>query len=63
MPIMNKYLYIHILIQSLYNRLFKNWLKNFDIEGEKNVLFCCDELRTMRKKLIAVYFFDKEYQL
>lgn len=47
----------------LYNRLFKNWLKNYDLEGEKNVLFCCDELRTMRKKLIAVYFFDKEYQL
>lgn len=42
----------------LYNKLFNTWLKNYDVEGETCVLNCCDELRTMRKKLIVVYFFD-----
>ena len=42
----------------LYNRLFKKWLKNHDSEIELTCLNCCDELRTMRKKLIAVYFFN-----
>ena len=41
----------------LYNRLFKKWLKEGDY-GETGILYCCDELRTMRKRLIAVYFFD-----
>jgi hypothetical protein len=41
----------------LYNSLFKKWLKDGHYE-EKNILCCCDELRTMRKRLIAVYFFD-----
>ena len=43
---------------TLYNQLFNKWLQNYDIEGETNVLNCCDGLRNMRKKLIVVYFFD-----
>jgi hypothetical protein len=42
----------------MYNILFNKWLKDYDIEGETNVLNCCDGLRNMRKKLIVVYFFD-----
>jgi hypothetical protein len=37
----------------LYNRLFKKWLE----DPENNVLYCCDELRNMRKRLIATYYF------
>lgn len=42
----------------LYNRLFKKWLDRYDLDVENSSLLCCDELRTMRKRLIAVYFFD-----
>lgn len=42
----------------LYNRLFKKWLDRYDLDIENNSLVCCDELRTMRKRLIAIYFFD-----
>lgn len=44
----------------LYNKLFKRWMKNYDINANdgNNFLYCCDELRNMRKRLIAVYFFD-----
>jgi hypothetical protein len=42
----------------LYNKLFQYWLKNNDANTEAVVLECCDELRNMRKKLIAKYFFD-----
>lgn len=42
----------------LYNRLFKKWLKTYDKNVEYCSLDCCDELRNMRKKLIAAYFFD-----
>lgn len=45
----------------LYNKAFKKWLKNHD--SDINYLNCCDELRNMRKRLIAVYFFDDEYTL
>jgi|SRR6056300_782928 hypothetical protein len=46
----------------LYNRLFNKWLKNYEIDHSNNDNFCkCgDELRNMRKKLIAVYFFDDQ---
>ncbi len=37
----------------LYNKLFKKWLQ----DTENNVLYCCDELRNMRKRLIAAYYF------
>jgi hypothetical protein len=42
----------------LYNRLFKKWLANYGTNAEDGSLYCCDELRTMRKKLIATYFFN-----
>jgi hypothetical protein len=45
----------------LYNKLFQMWLKQGS-SAEHKALNCCDELRTMRKKLIAVYFFDDEYE-
>lgn len=46
---------------ALYNKLFKDWLK--DTANENIILHLCDELRTMRKKLIALYFFDDEHAL
>ena len=44
----------------LYNKLFSKWIKNYDIDSSNNNNFlnCCDELRTMRKKLIAIYLFE-----
>lgn len=45
----------------LYNRAFQKWLKNHD--SDINYLDCCDELRNMRKRLIAVYFFDDEFKI
>lgn len=42
----------------LYNKLFQRWLERYDMNIEQNSLICCDELRTMRKRLIAIYFFD-----
>lgn len=42
----------------LYNRLFKEWLDRYDKDSDYCSLNCCDDLRIMRKKLIAVYFFD-----
>lgn len=44
----------------LYNKLFNRWMKNYDINinDGNNYLYCCDELRNMRKKIIAVYFFN-----
>ena len=41
-----------------YNNLFKRWLADNTISLE-----VCKELRIMRKKLIAVYFFDENYAL
>ena len=41
-----------------YNNLFKRWLNDNTISLE-----VCKELRIMRKKLIAVYFFDETYAL
>lgn len=45
----------------LYNELFKKWLKNKD--DENNLLNISDNLRTHRKKLIAIYFFNDNYDL
>lgn len=44
----------------LYNRIFQKWMKHYEIDQNNNDNFCTcgDELRTMRKKLIAVYFFN-----
>lgn len=44
----------------LYNSVFNNWLKNYDSNIEYNSLNCCNELRNMRKKLIAIYFFEEK---
>ena len=40
----------------LYNKLFKQWLE--EPTNDNNILSVCDNLRTMRKKLIALYFFN-----
>ena len=45
----------------LYNRLFNDWLKNKD--DENKILTICDELRIHRKKLIAIYYFNDNYDL
>jgi hypothetical protein len=45
----------------LYNKLFKEWLKNKD--NEIQLLQICDKLRNHRKKLIAIYFFNDNYDL
>jgi len=42
----------------LYNKLFSIWLKEYDSNAVNGSLNCCNELRIMRKKLIAVYFFN-----
>lgn len=55
----DKYPLINECIE-LYNRLFKIWIKNNSVENKTMILNCCDDLRTMRKKLIAVYFFDNK---
>ena len=41
-----------------YNKLFKMWLNDTSLSLE-----VCKELRVMRKKLIATYFFDETYGL
>ena len=41
-----------------YNKLFQKWLKDTSCS-----LDVCAELRTMRKKIIQVYFFDEQYKL
>jgi len=45
----------------LYNNLFNQWMKNKD--DENNLLNISDNLRTHRKKLIAIYFFNDNYDL
>jgi len=45
---------------TLYNKLFQKWLKN---DNEHTILCIVDDLRTMRKQLIAIYFFDNEYMI
>jgi len=41
-----------------YNKLFKIWLNDTTTSLE-----LCGKLRVMRKKLIAIYFFDETYGL
>jgi len=45
----------------LYNQLFGEWIKNKD--DEINNLNVSDKLRIHRKKLIAIYFFNDNYDL
>ena len=41
-----------------YDNLFKKWLKDTSCS-----LLVCKDLRNMRKKIIAIYFFNDEYKL
>jgi hypothetical protein len=45
----------------IYNELFKTWIKNKD--NEQINLQVADKLRINRKKLIAIYFFNDNYDL
>ncbi len=45
----------------IYNDLFKTWIKNKD--NEEINLQVADKLRINRKKLIAIYFFNDNYDL
>ena len=56
----NKYPLINESVE-LYNNLFKEWIKNKD--DNYNNLSVSDKLRTHRKKLIAIYFFNDNYNL
>jgi hypothetical protein len=45
----------------IYNELFTQWIKNrYD---DNNILNVSDKLRIHRKKLIAIYFFDDDYNI
>jgi len=44
-----------------YNDLFNEWFKNR--EDESKILEISDKLRIHRKKLIAIYFFDDNYDI
>lgn len=44
-----------------YNDLFNEWFKNRD--DESKILEISDKLRIHRKKLIAIYFFDDNYDI
>ena len=46
---------------AIYNDLFNHWFKYRD--DETRVLDIADRLRIHRKKLIAIYFFDDNYDL
>jgi len=45
----------------IYNDLFNEWFKNR--EDESKILEISDKLRIHRKKLIAIYFFDDNYDI
>ena len=45
----------------VYNNLFKEWMKNRN--DESKILEISDKLRIHRKKLIAIYFFDDNYDI
>jgi hypothetical protein len=46
---------------SLYNELFNEWFKNRN--DESKIMEIVDKLRIHRKKLIAIYFFDDDYDV
>ncbi len=46
---------------NLYNELFNSWLK--DRNNENKIMEITDKLRIHRKKLIAIYFFDDDYDI
>jgi len=57
-----KYPLINECVES-YNKLFQKWLNNQDLGLDDVSLNCCDNLRSIRKRLIAIYFFDDEYKI
>lgn len=56
----NKYPLMNESVE-LYNSLFKEWLKIKD--DDRGVLAISDKLRVHRKKLIAIYFFNDNYDV
>jgi len=46
---------------NLYNNLFNEWFNNRN--NESKILEISDKLRIHRKKLIAIYFFDDDYDI
>ena len=50
---------------TLYNNLFKLWIKNKNLNGkdESYILYCTDKLRDHRKQLIVIYFFNEKYNI
>jgi hypothetical protein len=46
---------------TIYNDLFNEWFKHRD--DEQKILEVSDKLRIHRKKLIAIYFFDDNYDI
>ena len=47
----------------LYSSLFEEWMAHYNKPDSDNILYCCDKLRSMRKKLIIVYYFDERYKI
>jgi hypothetical protein len=48
----------------LYNELFEEWNTNCKNDSKECVILdCCNKLRTMRKRLIVVYYFDEKYKI
>jgi len=46
---------------NIYNELFNEWFKNRN--DESKIMEIADKLRIHRKKLIAIYFFDDDYDI
>ena len=56
----NKYQLLNESV-NIYNDLFNLWFKNRN--DESKIMEISDKLRIHRKKLIAIYFFDDDYDL
>ena len=56
----NKYPLMNESVE-IYNDLFNEWMKNRN--DENKILEISDKLRVHRKKLIAIYFFDDNYDI
>jgi len=56
----NNYPLLHESV-TIYNDLFNEWFKNRN--DESKIMEIADKLRIHRKKLIAIYFFDDDYDI
>jgi hypothetical protein len=56
----NKYQLLNESV-NIYNDLFNLWFKNRN--DESKIMEISDKLRIHRKKLIAIYFFDDDYDV